>query len=104
MKRTLLAILFTTLSASAFAAPGLFLGLTYNFDSSGLGLSFKILSTRRQDRPAVGVGVSYMPYIQNRFGADVSAGYVFNHGAVTAGWDFINDEPQMGLGYVNTKK
>ena len=103
-KRTVIAALLLLGSTAVFADPGVFFGVTYNFKgASGIGLSIKVLSTDRQDRGVLGLGVSYLPLLQ-KFGADVDAGYQFKNGAVTGGWDFINNSPQLGLGYVNTEE
>ena len=102
MKKRLL--LTTTLllgTTSAYAGPGLFLGVSYNFGGS-FGVSLKVLSTNREHRGAVAAGVSYFPSTR-KFGADAGVGYLFNNGAVTGGWDFLNSTPTFGLGFVNTK-
>ncbi len=96
----LFSILLAT-TAPAFAAPGAFFGIVYNFGGS-VGVSLKALSTNREERGAFSAGVSYFP-LTNKFGIDVGAGYLFRNGAATAGWDFLNSNPQMGMGYVNTK-
>jgi hypothetical protein len=77
------------------------LGVTYNFDGS-VGVSLKVLSTNKEDRGAVAAGVTFFPRT-NKFGIDVGAGYVFRNAAVTLGWDFLNSNPQIALGYVNTQ-
>jgi hypothetical protein len=102
MKKTLSAMSILLLSASpAFADPGVFVGLTYNFDGA-VGIALKVLSTNKQDRAAAALGATYFPQT-GKFGLDVGAGYVFKNGAVTFGWDFLNKTPQMGLGYIKTK-
>lgn len=83
------------------AGPGAFIGLTYNW-GGGLGLSFKVLSTNQENRPAFAGGVSYFP-MSGLWGIDAGAGYVFRSGAATISWDFLNNAPQFGLGYVKTK-
>jgi hypothetical protein len=88
------------------ADPGVFVGVSYDFTgkSSGVGISLKALSTRKEDKAAVAAGVTYFPLAnENNFGVDLSAAYVFKNGAVTVGWDFVNKVPQAGVGYVNTK-
>jgi hypothetical protein len=85
----------------AIADPGVFLGVTYNFGGS-VGVSLKLLSTNKEDRGALAAGVSYYP-TTSKFGIDAGAGYLFKNGAVTLGWDFLNSNPQVGIGYVNTK-
>jgi hypothetical protein len=105
IRRIILACLFLAGSA-AQADPGVFVGVTFDFSgkSSGLGVSLKALSTRKEDKAAVAAGVTYYPLAsENNLGVDLSAAYVFKNGAVTAGWDLVNNKPQAGIGYVNTK-
>jgi len=90
----------------AHSDPGVSVGVTYDFSgkSSGIGVSLKALSTNKEDKAAVAAGVTYYPLAnENNFGVDLSAAYVFENGAVTVGWDFVNSKPQAGIGYVNTK-
>jgi hypothetical protein len=102
MKKTVSAMSILLLSASpAFADPGVFLGLTYNFNGS-FGIAFKVLSTNKQDRAAAALGATYFPKT-GKFGLDAGVGYVFKNGAITFGWDFLNKTPQIGLGYIKTK-
>lgn len=88
-------------ASPAIADPGVFLGVTYNFGGS-VGVSLKVLSTNKEDRGALAAGVSYYPATSN-FGVDAGAAYLFKNSAVTLGWDFLNSNPQVGVGYVNTK-
>jgi len=102
MKKALLPIgIMVLLASPAMADPGAFFGITYNFSGS-VGLSLKVLSNNKEDRGVVGAGVSYFP-MTNKFGLDASAGYLFQNGEVTAGWDFLQNSPQVGIGFVNTK-
>lgn len=80
--------------------PGVFFGLTYNFGGN-VGMSLKVLSTNREDRGALCVGISYFPETK-KLGLDVGGAYTFQNGAVTAGWDILNNAPQMGIGYIHT--
>ena len=85
----------------AIADPGIFLGTTCNFGGS-VGVSVKVLSNNKEDRGVLASGVSYYP-LTGKFGIDAGAGYLFNKVAVTFGWDFLNNNPNIGGGYVNTK-
>lgn len=82
------------------AHPGVFFGLTYNFGGN-VGMSLKVLSSNREDRGAFCAGISYFPETK-KVGLDVGGAYTFQNGAVTAGWDILNNAPQMGVGYIHT--
>jgi len=91
----------------AQADPGAFFGITYDIGSSlsGVGVSIKALSTNEEDKAAVDLGISYFPLAnEDKFGVDLGVGYLFQNGAVTLGWDFLNSKPQLGVGYVNTQE
>jgi hypothetical protein len=91
-------------ATAAMASPGLMVGISYNFGGN-VGFTVKALTSNKQDKGVAAVGVSYFPTaVASKFGVDVSAGYNFKHGSVTAGWDFLNDRIQVGAGYVNTIK
>ena len=85
-KQWWLAALALVASASAFADPGVMIGVNYNFDGQ-LGITLKVLTTDKQDRPALGVGVSYLP-MRKSFGFDVDVAYLFKDSAVTFGYDY----------------
>ena len=74
-KQWWLAALALVASASAFADPGVMIGVNYNFDGQ-LGITLKVLTTDKQDRPALGVGVSYLP-MRKSFGFDADVAYLF---------------------------
>lgn len=106
MKKTILTL--TTFVGFAFASPAVTGGITYNFggdtkDSplSGAGATVKVISTSEEKKPVVGAGVSYYPWTKsdNKFGLDVSAGYNFKKGSAMAGWDFLQNQPTVSLGY-----
>ena len=103
-RNSVLVILLLLFTAPVFADPGISIGVVYNFGSqSDLGVSLKVLSTDEEDKGAIGAGVSYFPVSKSKkYGFDLSAGYVFENGAATVGWDFLNKNPQVGIGYVNT--
>ena len=107
IKRSLIVFFFLLgMVAQAQAGPGGFFGISYVFGSSlgDFGLSAKILSDNDENTGVVGAGLSYFPFAkEKKFGADLSAGYLFQNGAVTGGWDFLQRKPQLGIGYVNTK-
>ena len=92
--------------AALSAKPAVMGGITFSFGGSDMsktnaGATVKILSTSKEKKPVVGAGVSFYPWAQNdkKFGVDVSAGYNFQKGAVMGGWDFIQNQPSLSLGY-----
>lgn len=102
MKKLILATTLSLGATMAHASPGVMFGLNYNA-SQGVGLSVNLLSSDRQDRFVGTVGTSYYPRT-NRFGVDVGAGHTFKNGAATVSYDFINNSPKFGVGYVDTKR
>ncbi len=98
------AILFGLTTQVNAGVGGLF-GITYTLGTSAAnwGVTAKIISDNDANKGIVGAGVSFFPFAEeNKFGADLSAGYLFENGAVTMGWDFLQWKPQLSLGYVNT--
>ena len=88
------------------AGAGGFFGISYVFGSSlgGFGVTAKILSDDDPNTGVIGAGVSFFPYAEEKkFGADLSAGYLFENVAVTGGWDFLQRKPLLAVGYVNTE-
>ena len=103
MKRLLLVLVLALAPMSASAGPGVMFGIAFNFNGD-LGVSLKLLSSDREDR-FVGVGgVTWFPTGANPISVDVGLGYNFRNAGVTAGWDIVNAEFQVGAGYVDTKK
>ena len=88
----------------AQADAGFMLGISHNFGGS-TGLTFKVLSSNKQDRGVVALGVSYFPGDDNnKFGVDLGVGYNFRRGAATVGWDFLHQQVQAAIGFSDTKK
>ena len=100
MKRMLLASLMTLGAASAQADPGVMFGVSYAFGGD-LGLSVKMLSSDREERWVGAVGGTWYP-VSNRIGAELGVGRTFEDGAVTVGWDILNSQPKIGIGYMDT--
>ncbi|GEM_PF-2109054 len=83
---------------------GFMLGICHNFGGS-TGVTLKILSTNKQDKAVVALGVSYFPnHAANKLGLDLGLGYNFRRGAATVGWDFLHNEVQGAIGFSDTKK
>ena len=98
-----LAIVFTTVLSANPAVMG---GITYNFGGSGnsaegAGATVKVLSSGADKKPVVAAGFSYYPWAKEskKFGLDLSAGYNIKNSAVMGGWDFIQNQPTVSLGY-----
>jgi hypothetical protein len=107
-----------TLSTSAFALPsscdtttqkgsskpGVFLGVTYAFGTKdGLGFSFQVTSSRRDDRAVAAAGVSYYPTTGN-VGIPLSLGYQKSDALIMGGYDFLLKAPVVQGGFTNTSK
>lgn len=107
LKHTLIiSFLLFGLAAQAQAGAGAFFGISYNLGTSTAdwGVTAKILSDDDANTAIVGAGVSYFPLAkENKFGVDLNGGYLFENGAVTLGWDFLQWKPQLSLGYVDTE-
>ena len=89
--------------ANSQAAPGVMLGFSYAFDGSP-GISLQLLSSNSRDRAVVSGGVIYYPtQTTGRFGLTAGAGYTFNNGAGTIGYDFTNNRAAASLGIANTR-
>ena len=106
IKRLLITgVLLFGLTVQAQAGAGGFFGLSYTLGGSlsNLGITAKVISDNEEDTAIVGAGVNFYPFApENKFGVDISAGYLFTDIAVTVGWDFLQKKPQFSAGYVNT--
>ena len=107
VNRIVLVSLLLCSSVSVVADVGVFAGVVYNFGSgsqaSKLGFSVKVLSDDEEDKAVVAAGLSYFPQGgANKIGADISVGYLFDNAVVTGGYDFLNSQPQVGIGFADT--
>lgn len=59
-KRFALSALTLVLSGAAHADPGVMFGVSHNFGGA-TGVTVKVLSTDRKDKPALALGLSYFP-------------------------------------------
>ena len=89
------------------ANPVAMVGLSFNFGGrvvdETIGLTFKVVSSDRQDRAVVAAGVTYFPWApKQNFGLDISTGYNFDKVTALVGYDLLNKKPQVSLGYTNT--
>jgi len=104
MKRFSVAAGLLASCTMAQADAGFMLGISHNFGGS-TGITFKVLSSDKQDKGVVALGVSYFPgNDKNKFGLDLGVGYNFRRGAATVGWDFLHQQVQAAIGYSDTKK
>ena len=102
---TIAGILMST--TLACAGPQAMFGLSYNWGGStgwqNLGVSVKVVSDNEKDQVIAAAGLSYYPWSPaDKFGADLSGGYLFDSFALTAGWDFLQNGWIVSAGYVNT--
>ena len=96
-------LVFTSLPAS----PGAMFGIGYSFGggSGGLALTFKISTSNKENKAIATAGVSYYPLSKTKkYGIDLGGGYLFKNTAVVGSWDFIQESPQLSIGYVNTSE
>lgn len=96
-------LLLGLLPFSAQADPAAFVGISYSFGGSGVGISIKILSDDEEDQVVAAVGATYYPMAADKFGIDLSAGYAFDNAAVLVGWDFLQKSVQVSAGWADTE-
>lgn len=97
--------LVTMMPVMANAEAGFFAGITYLMGNRpAMGFTVKALNTRVEDRGVVGLGMSYYPTrTGDPFGIDFSAGYQNDNAAGLVGFDFINNNFNVSVGYTDTK-
>ncbi len=93
--------LLSILPLTAYAQPAAFVGISYSFGGSGIGLSVKVLSDDEEDQAVAALGASYYPFAVNKFGLDIGAGYTFNNAAALVGWDFLQKSVQVSGGWAD---
>ena len=105
MKKTLAALLLTSICGVASAEVGFFAGVTYAFgDKNGIGFTVKALSTRDETKGVAAVGATVYPYGEKiRYGIDVGAGYQGVNAAGIVSYDLLNNLFGVSGGYSNTK-
>ena len=94
---------------SFFDQPAVMLGLTFNFGggsaAQNFGITAKVLSNDWQDYQAAAVGFTYFPMNEtNKVGLDAGLAYKSTFAVGTIGWDFLNNQPQVGAGYVDAQE
>jgi len=108
MKNSALAgvLALASISMSASADTGVFLGVSYAFGgNNGLGFTAQATSTRKEDRGFAAAGFSYYPYaVGNKFGIPVGIGYQGQNAAVVGSYDLLLRTPVVSGGFPNTRE
>ncbi|MFW5425836.1 MAG: hypothetical protein ACKE8G_04585 [Methylophagaceae bacterium] len=86
---------------TAQADPAAFVGISYSFGGSGVGISVKVLSDDEEEQAVAALGATYYPTATNKWGMDLSAGYAFDDAAVLVGWDFLQESVQVSAGWAD---
>ena len=97
MKTPWLVASTTALACFNAQAAGFMFGISHNFGGD-TGVTFKILSTERGNRPVLAAGVSFFPGEGRRIGLDVGVGYNFRQTTVTFSRDLVMERFQMAWG------
>lgn len=84
---------------NAHAGAAFMFGISHNFGGD-TGVTFKILSSDRRDRPVLAAGVSFFP---KGVGFDVGVGYNFTRTTVTFGRDLLREHYQIAWGASSTR-
>jgi len=105
MKKVLIAAALAAMSSSAFADPGVFVGVTYAFGANnGVGITLQATSTRHENRGIVAAGVSFYPYAAGqKIGIPIDVGYQWKNAALLGGYDLLLKEWELSAGYADTK-
>lgn len=102
MKTTWLLASSTALACFNAQAAGFMFGISHNFGGD-TGVTFKILSTDRRNRPVVAAGVSFFPGEGRRIGLDLGVGYNFRQTTVTFSRDLVMERFQMAWGLASRR-
>jgi hypothetical protein len=102
MRKLILVLALLSSVSFAHAGPGVMFGVNFNMNS-GFGVSVKVLTSDRENRTVGSLGTTFYPATKH-IGVDLGVGRTFDSGAATIGWDIINNAPQAGIGYVNTRR
>jgi hypothetical protein len=103
MKKLLATTLLLAATSAAIAEPALMLGVSYNFGGA-TGITLKLLSTNREEKAALAVGVSYAPGREvSRWSWDTGVAYNFKSTALVLSYDWVPGETQLSFGAANLK-
>jgi hypothetical protein len=97
MKTPWLVASTTALACFNAHAAGFMFGISHNFGGD-TGVTFKILSSERRNRPVLAAGVSFFPGEGHRIGLDLGVGYNFRQTTVTLSRDLVMDRFQVAWG------
>ena len=86
----------------AHAGAGFMFGISHNFGGD-TGVTFKILSSDRRNKPVLAAGVSFFPGDGRRIGLDVGVGYNFRRTTVTFSRDLVMERFQVAWGLSSTR-
>lgn len=107
MQKALFLVAGLVFTTSAYAdSPSVMLGLSFDFGADpkeNIGLTAKVISNNEPNNFILGVGGTYFPFAKEQVGVDLSGGYLMDHAAVTAGYDFMRSTPQVSAGWVPTR-
>jgi hypothetical protein len=92
----------TALACFNAQAAGFMFGISHNFGGD-TGVTFKILSSDRRNRPVLAAGVSFFPGEGRRIGLDVGVGYNFRQTTVTFSRDLVMERFQMAWGLASRR-
>lgn len=84
---------------NAHASAAFMFGISHNFGGD-TGVTFKILSSDKRNKPVLAAGVSFFP---QRVGLDLGVGYNFKRTTVTFGRDLLNSRYQMAWGVASRR-
>ncbi|MDP2017823.1 hypothetical protein [Hydrogenophaga sp.] len=87
---------------NAHAGAGFMFGISHNFGGD-TGVTFKILSSDRRNKPVLVAGVSFFPGDGRRIGLDVGVGYSFQRTTVTFSRDLVMERFQVAWGLSSTR-
>lgn len=103
MKKALGVVLLSLLASTARADITYMVGISFTLTGE-MGVTAKLLTNDKEEEFVAAGGVTYYPFSTSIFGADVSAGYVFENGTITGGWDFLQQIPQVSFGLADTEE
>lgn len=103
MKKLITTTLLLASGSAALAGPALMLGVSHNFGGS-TGITLKLLSTNREDKPALAVGASYAPGREAApWSWDTGLAYNFKSVSMVLSYDWVPQQVQLSLGVANLK-